>query len=207
MGLGWCAAASAAEPSVPADPATLREAITEFAGTYDIAVTGVELLGQEAPDWPANDQPPAAILRRLLSNYGYISELRPGSAETALPMHLTIVGASVDRTAGGDQAKHPMPASVRQMVAQHAASGTPSALTRSLTRLATGGKESPGLAPSTVNKPPAQLSGLSGSAAPAATPPTVSGTDMAALTQAAQANVIGLVTSLQNACAQSPNCR
>ena len=210
VGLGWSGISAASEPVAPADPATLHDAITEFAATYDITVTGADRLGQEAPDWPVSDQPPAAILRRLLSNYGYISELRPGAGENALPMRLTIVGASVERTAGGgDQAKNPMPASVRQMVAQRAAeaSGAPSALTRSLTRLATGGHEGPGLAPSTVDKTPAQLSGLSGPTAPVATSPASSGTDMAALTQSARANVIGLVTSLQNACATSPNCR
>lgn len=209
LGVFWCGLSFASEEPAPAEPTTLRAAIAEFAATYDMTVTGSELLGQEAPDWPANDQPPAAILRRLLSNYGYIGELRPGQAQDALPAHLTIVGASIDRADGGDQAKHPMPASLRKLAAQHAAAAAaanPSALTRSLTRLATGGQDQPVPAAST-SKPPAPYSGLSGSAAPAATSSGSSGTDMAALTQAARASVVGLVTSLQNACGQGNNCR
>jgi hypothetical protein len=203
--IGLCGhqAVFAAEPQAP-DPKTLREAVAEFAESYDITLVGDNLLGQEAPDWPPGERPPAAILQRLLHNYGYITELRSGPAGVVLPQRVIIVGASVDRI-DANGAQNPMPDSIRQMAAAHATA--PSALTRTLNQLALAGRADQSPAPSTQSASQPRLNGLSGAAAPGASAQTTAGTDMAALTQAARASVTGLAISLRNACAQGSRCQ
>lgn len=192
----------AAAPSA-AEPSTLRDAVALMGQTYDFNIVGLDRLGTEAPNWPPTEQPPAAVLKRLLQHYGYIAELKTGSeaGRDGMPQHLLVVGPSADRDESVDRTSNPFPPALRRDVDAHNVS--PSALSRSLGQLAL--SVHPGPVPAVPSRPvagtSAQVGALSGPSASAAAPSSSGSTpDMAALTNAARASVVGLVTSLRNAC-------
>ncbi|HEV2676080.1 MAG TPA: hypothetical protein VGV37_16270 [Aliidongia sp.] len=184
-----------------AGASTLRDAVALMGQTYDFRIDGIDRLGTEAPDWPASDQPPAAVLKRLLRHYGYIAELKTGNAaaQAGMPQHLLVVGPSADRGDGSDRSSNPIPANLQHDA--QARQSSPSALSRALGQLALSTHPDPALAvparPTTGAS--SQVGALSGPSASAAQPSS-NAPNMAALTNTARANLVGLVTSLQNAC-------
>lgn len=199
----WCGGAHAAdlisssETLDTAEPTTLRDAVALMGQAYGFDIVGLDRLGTEAPDWPATEASPPAVLKRLLRSYGYVAELKtvedpPGQR---LPQRLLIVGSSEDRRTGTESSAHPTPG--RDADSHHA---MPSALSRSLNLLALSVRGTPQPHPSTAG-PSAHTTALSGPGASIASSPTGSDMpDMAALTGTARANLIGLVTKLQQAC-------
>lgn len=205
----WSDRAGAVAPTLDAgaqgaaEPNTLRDAVALMGQTYDFTIVGIDRLGTEAPDWPVTEQAPADVLKRLLRHYGYIAELKAGGdvANNGMPRRLLVVGPSSDRDESAEHATNPFPAALRRDADAHNAS--PSALSRALGQLALSVHPDPVLARPTRSMagPSAQVGALSGPSASAVAPSSGTATpDMAALTNAARASVVGLVTSLRNAC-------
>jgi hypothetical protein len=202
----WCGGAHAADliPSSEtlgtAEPKTLRDAVAFMGQVYGFDVVGLDRLGTEAPDWPATEASPPAILKRLLRSYGYVAELKAAEdpPDQRLPQRLLIVGSSEDRRTGPESPGHPVPSSLARDADGHHA--MPSALSRSLDQLALSALGTPRPHRST-DGPSAHATALSGPGAGIASSSTDNGVpDLAALTSTARANLIGLVTKLQQAC-------
>src|SRR5579859_3593773 len=167
---------------------------------YGFDVVGLDRLGTETPDWPPTEQSPPAVLKRLLRSYGYVAELKAGDqpADQRLPRRLLVVGSSEGRGAGLEGPANPAPPALRRDAG--GANQMPSALSRSLSQLALSVRGTALPRPPTAS-PSAHVTALSGPGASVASPATGNGMpDMAALTSTARANLIGLVTKLQNAC-------
>lgn len=205
----WSDRAGAITPSPDAgvqgaaEPNTLRDAVALMGQTYDFTIVGIDRLGTETPDWPATEQAPAKVLKRLLRGYGYITELKAGGdvANDGMPRRLLVVGPSSDRNESPARASNPFPAALRRDADAHNAS--PSALSRTLGQLALSVHPNPvpALPTRSTAGPSAQVGALPGPSASAVAPSSGTATpDMAALTNAARASVVGLVTSLRNAC-------
>ena len=182
---------------------TVRDVVAGMRDRYGFTIVGLDRLGTEAPDCPPHRVPPAAVLQRLLRNYGYIAELTSGSDRNdgAVLRRLIIVGSSVLRTGDGAIAVPavPMPELARSPGATRPAGA--SSVARTLVHLAFA-NQSDGAA---------QPAGKVGMGRRAAMPNPSSDaspvtSDLAALTRSAQASLADLVTGLQAACGKERGC-
>lgn len=185
------------------EPRTVRDVVAGMRDRYGFTIVGLDRLGTEAPDCPPNRVPPAAVLQRLLRNYGYIAELTSGSDQNdgAVPQRLIIVGSSILRT--GDEAiavpALPMPELARSPGATRTAGA--SSVTKTLVHL--GFANQPDGAAQPAGKVGMGRSTAMPNPASDASPVT---SDLAALTRSAQASLADLVTGLQAACGKAPRC-